>query len=67
MLVGLRGHIPDVLSFYIAQVFFAIGFSFRSLSLRLEISTKRFAFCLILQHAAQHPGCFFMNLQALCQ
>jgi signal transduction histidine kinase len=40
MLVGLRGAIPDVLSFYIAHVFFAIGFSFRSLSLRLEISSN---------------------------
>jgi hypothetical protein len=40
LLVGLRGVIPDVLSFYIAHIFFAIGFSFRSLSLRLEISTN---------------------------
>ena len=47
MLVGLRGHIPDVLSFYIAQVFFAIGFSFRSLSLRLEISTNIYRTALI--------------------
>jgi signal transduction histidine kinase len=40
LLVGLRDHIPDVLSFYVAHVFFAIGFSFRSLSLRLDISTN---------------------------
>ena len=38
MLIGLRGVIPDLFSFLIAHVFFVIGFSFRSLSLRLEIS-----------------------------
>ena len=38
LLVGLRGDIPDALSFYAAHVFLAIGFSFRSLSLRLELS-----------------------------
>jgi signal transduction histidine kinase len=47
MLVGLRGLIPDVLSFYVAHVFFAIGFSFRSLSLRLEISTNIYRTALI--------------------
>ncbi len=36
LLFGLRDIVPDVFSFYIAHVFFAIGFSFRSLSLRLE-------------------------------
>ena len=40
LLVGLRGDIPDVLSFYAAHVFLAIGFSFRSLSLRLELSSN---------------------------
>ncbi|MDN4017761.1 sensor histidine kinase [Zwartia panacis] len=38
MFVGLRGVVPDIVSFYLAHVFFAIGFSFRSLSLRLEMS-----------------------------
>jgi len=38
MFVGLRGVVPDIVSFYFAHVFFAIGFSFRSLSLRLEMS-----------------------------
>ena len=47
LLVGLRGLIPDVLSFYVAHVFFAIGFSFRSLSLRLEISTNIYRTALI--------------------
>jgi signal transduction histidine kinase len=47
LLVGLRGLIPDALSFYIAHVFFAIGFSFRSLSLRLEISTNIYRTALI--------------------
>ena len=36
--MGRRGDIPDALSFYAAHVFLAIGFSFRSLSLRLELS-----------------------------
>jgi signal transduction histidine kinase len=40
LLIGLRGIVPDYLSFYIAQVFFTIGFSFRSLSLRLELSSN---------------------------
>jgi signal transduction histidine kinase len=47
LLVGLRDVIPDVLSFYIAHVFFAIGFSFRSLSLRLEISSNIYRTALI--------------------
>ena len=47
LLIGLRGLIPDVLSFYVAHVFFAIGFSFRSLSLRLEISTNIYRTALI--------------------
>ena len=47
LLVGLRDAIPDVLSFYIAHIFFAIGFSFRSLSLRLEISTNIYRTALI--------------------
>lgn len=38
MFVGLRGAIPDLFSFLFAHIFFVIGFSFRSLSLRLEIS-----------------------------
>lgn len=40
MLVGLRGVVPDFFSFYAAHLLFAIGFSFRSLSLRLEMSTN---------------------------
>jgi len=40
LLFGLRNIVPDVFSFYIAHVFFAIGFSFRSLSLRLETSSN---------------------------
>lgn len=40
LLVGLRGIVPDFLSFYIAQVFMAIGLSFRSLSLRLELPSN---------------------------
>ena len=40
LLFGLRGIVPDLFSFYIAHVFFAIGFSFRSLSLRLENSSN---------------------------
>ena len=38
LLVGLRGDVPDAMSFYAAHVFLVIGFSFRSLSLRLELS-----------------------------
>jgi len=40
LLVGLRGVVPDAVSFYLAHIFFAIGFSFRSLSLRLEMSVN---------------------------
>lgn len=47
LLVGLRGLVPDVVSFYIAHVFFALGFSFRSLSLRLEISKNIYRTALI--------------------
>lgn len=39
MLVGLRGDVPDFFSFFIAHVFFTLGFCFRSLALRLETST----------------------------
>lgn len=47
MFVGLRGVVPDFASFYFAHIFFAIGFSFRSLSLRLEISTNIYRTALI--------------------
>ena len=40
LLVGLRGVIPDAVSFYLAHIFFVIGFSFRSLSLRLEMTAN---------------------------
>ena len=42
LLIGLRGVIPDLFSFLIAHIFFVIGFSFRSLSLRLELSVNIF-------------------------
>ena len=47
MFVGLRGLVPDVASFYFAHAFFAIGFSFRSLSLRLETSTNIYRTAII--------------------
>ena len=47
MFVGLRGVVPDFASFYFAHAFFAIGFSFRSLSLRLETSTNIYRTALI--------------------
>lgn len=40
LLVGLRGTVPDFFSFYAAHALFAIGFSLRSLSLRLETSSN---------------------------
>ncbi|MDO9024173.1 HAMP domain-containing sensor histidine kinase [Zwartia sp.] len=40
LLIGMRGAVPDFFSFYVAHFFFVLGFSFRSLSLRLETSTN---------------------------
>ena len=47
MMIALRGVVSDAMSFYLAHVFFAIGFSFRSLSLRLDISPNIFRTALI--------------------
>jgi signal transduction histidine kinase len=47
LFIGLRGIVPDLFSFYIAHICFAIGFSFRSLSLRLEISPNIYRTALI--------------------
>ncbi len=47
LLIGLRDIVPNVFSFYVAHIFIAIGFCFRSLSLRLEISTNIYRTALI--------------------
>lgn len=47
MFIGLRGIIPDVFSFYLAHVFLVIGFSLRSLALRLEISSNIYRTALV--------------------
>lgn len=47
MLIGLRGFVPDFFSFYFSHLMLAIGFSLRSLSLRLEMSTNIYRTALI--------------------